>query len=268
MPTSKQRQAQDDKQRKRVRREIEKNVGAVLGQSFGDSIARLKGITDTEWQAAVEEEDAIIAQAAKGKGPGKGWWGPPRGTHGAGSMDRSEAQDLDQQAAILMGGEDRDKNLEIQAMQAMSEETAEIYGTPSRSEAATAHWKGKQLLVKGQDVLGRAFQKEISTSSLPRDEILYRGVHGQYAKELSEASIGDSISSGNYFSSTSRSQVVAEMFRSGSGILMRIRAAKGKPGLYVGPLASEIVLPAYVRLRVVGKSGSVIDMEYEGINNE
>ena len=81
MPTRKQRQDQDDKQRNRVRKQIEQNVGAVLGQSFGDSMARLKGVTDTEWQAAVKEEDAIIAQADK-KGPGKGWWGPPRGTHG------------------------------------------------------------------------------------------------------------------------------------------------------------------------------------------
>ena len=213
-----------------------------------------------------EAQDELATQ--KGKGPGRGWWGPQKGgTHGAGSVGRSEAQTMDQQAAALMGGENRDKELEVQAMKAMSEETAEAYGTPSRSESATAHWKGKQLLVKGEDALGQAFQKEILASPLQREEILYRGVHGQYAKELSTATVGDTMSFGHFFSSTSRSQVVAQMFQGPSGMLIRIRAARGKPGLYVGPMASEIVLPAYAQLRIIGKSGSVVDVEYEGVGD-
>jgi hypothetical protein len=52
----------------------------MFGVAFGDSMVRLRGTPDAEWKAAIEEE-SLAVQAKKGKGPGKGWHGPPRGDH-------------------------------------------------------------------------------------------------------------------------------------------------------------------------------------------
>ena len=83
MPTRKQQSEQDAKQRLRVRREIKKNIDATLGRAFSDAMARLKAIRPEEW-AAAQAEDELVTQAGKGKGPGRGWWGPQKGgTHGA-----------------------------------------------------------------------------------------------------------------------------------------------------------------------------------------
>ena len=44
-------------------------------------MARLRGTPDEQWKEAVGEE-SLEVQASKGKGPGRGWHAPPKGTHG------------------------------------------------------------------------------------------------------------------------------------------------------------------------------------------
>ena len=82
MPTRKQRTEQDARQRKRLRKVITKHIAEMGAKSFGDSMARLKAIPDSEWKATVAQDELATQKA---KGPGKGWHGPPKGTHGKGS---------------------------------------------------------------------------------------------------------------------------------------------------------------------------------------
>jgi len=78
MPTRKQRTEQDKKQRERLGRVIKKNVAEMGLRSFGDAMVRLKAIPDSEWQETVAQDELTV----QAKGPGKGWHGPPKGTHG------------------------------------------------------------------------------------------------------------------------------------------------------------------------------------------
>ena len=81
MPTRKQRREQDARQRKRLRKVITQHISEMGQRAFGDSMARLKAIPDSEWKATVEQDELAVQKA---KGPGRGWWGPQKGgTHGA-----------------------------------------------------------------------------------------------------------------------------------------------------------------------------------------
>ena len=65
MPTRKQRTEKDASQRKRLRRVIKQHIAEMGEKSFGDSMARLRAIPDSEWKATVEQ-DELATQKAKG----------------------------------------------------------------------------------------------------------------------------------------------------------------------------------------------------------
>lgn len=58
MPTRKQKSERDERQRKRVRREINKNITEMGQKSHGDAMARLKGIPTDQWNKAAEQDAA------------------------------------------------------------------------------------------------------------------------------------------------------------------------------------------------------------------
>jgi len=69
-------------QKKRRIKSIEKStkeIGASLGAIARSDFARIRAISDEEWQAAIDG-----SELGEGDGPGRGWWGPPKGTHGKG----------------------------------------------------------------------------------------------------------------------------------------------------------------------------------------
>jgi len=67
-------------QKKRRIKSVEKStkeIGASLGAIARSDFARIRAISDEEWQAAVDG-----SELGEGDGPGKGWWGPDKGgTH-------------------------------------------------------------------------------------------------------------------------------------------------------------------------------------------
>ena len=71
-------------QKKRRVKSIEKSakeIGASLGAIARSDFARIRAISDEEWQAAIDG-----SELGEGDGPGKGWWGPDKGgTHAPGT---------------------------------------------------------------------------------------------------------------------------------------------------------------------------------------
>ena len=100
MPTRKQRTDQDASQRKRLRKVITQHISEMGQRAFGDSMARLKAIPDSEWKATVEQDELAVQKA---KGPGRGWWGPQKGgTHGKGSQGTDSGSEWNEDVTSLV----------------------------------------------------------------------------------------------------------------------------------------------------------------------
>lgn len=161
-------------------------------------------------------------------------------------------------------------------MAAVAEETKRIYGDYSHSENATLWTQHPGRLRYGAnkftgeiDPNADVYQKEILVAKLVQDEVLYRGVFGTYANELMSNKPGDDIILTS-FSSTSRSRDIANVFmRNALGVMLVIHASKGKSALYVHDLASELILPAYAKLKVlnVNTNTNVVEVEYIGVED-
>lgn len=159
-------------------------------------------------------------------------------------------------------------------MQAVSIETSELYGTPSNSvgsklwTSAVSVWYGDDEFRGGWHPEAKNLQREILEHPLPRDEILYRGVYGDHSKELQSLAVGDEVVL-ERFSSTSRSQDVSHSFKMPGRdfSMLIIHAKEGTPALYIHAMASEFLLPAYTKLKVIGKVGQAIHVEFAGVDD-
>jgi len=109
---------------------------------------------------------------------------------------------------------------------------------------------------------GKILQDIVTSNSLPQDETLYRGLEGPYIDSLRSLSVGEEMTVGAKFCSTSRSSDVANIF---GKYQMRISAKQGSPGVFVEARASEILLPANARFRVTGSGPNHVEVEYLGV---
>ena len=70
------RDEEDRKRREKLARASLKRVKALDADLSARSAAAVRAIPEEEWERA---EAANIVTEAEKKGPGRGWWGPPKG---------------------------------------------------------------------------------------------------------------------------------------------------------------------------------------------
>jgi len=235
----------------------------------------------------LQEVDSLSEFGGHGSGYSKeeGHKGRP-GKVGGSTKSSQTKNDIDSKFDDVISfmkneGQDIWSNDSIERMKNVSRETSELYEKPSSSDGVdiwttntSTLWYGEHPYRNGQrNPIGDKLQEEIMNSPLPRDEILYRGVHGSYAKSLLDTKVGDEFTLSNTkFSSTSRSLDVAISFQKDfgqdDGALMVIDAPAGSPALYAHDLASEFLLPAGATFKVVDKVGNSLHLLYTGVNSE
>lgn len=149
---------------------------------------------------------------------------------------------------------------QLRSMAAKSVETADIYGqalsktTDIGQKYTTNRIREVYNDFEGWNEDGIELQKELHRHEIQMDETVYRGVHGKYADMLRNMEVGEVHDIGGRFASTSRSKEVTDLFQREDGYKMNINVKKGQKGAFIAENASEIILPAYTKLKKTGEN--------------
>lgn len=190
------------------------------------------------------------------KGPGRGWWGPPKGTHGTGEKPAKEARKFSKASGADKWAKSI-RSLNPILTEVQNEAVQQYKGEDFlkvNDELRMAGHSEMRLESDPDQYLDELIESSFEGTSLPEPVIVYRGADWDVFEDIDDLT-GDIISD-DAFVSTTMIRGIAEGHS--DGLVMEIRLPKGAQAIYMDKwkvtgwdTESELLLPKGSKFKVV-----------------